>query len=518
MSVRQPEGMLKSRALGVEAFEHFMFADDRPSHPMTFWLRATLRGVIDQPRFIQAVAAAGVRHPLLTAVIEGRPKDRTKQLSWHFRPGQLPYLDFGTAEQGLRYPEGAGASIDLGREGGLRVFVRQGPRRATIFLQLHHAATDALGATRYFEDLLGFYGDAARSPETLPTVTPERLKSRGVFGLTAVTRRRRVFQDAMRALLFFRKFPQPISPVSAKPRVFRAELYPSAVEVCLSSSELAALRHGANRARATLNDLLLRDLFLTLDAWNQQHGGRKPLRLAMPMNMRHAADLGMPAANVVSMCFLDRAGEELDHEATLLEGITRETRFLKTFYMGYALIFVARVLGRVRGGLTGLMTPRLFWRCTSTAVLSNLGDPLAKSRLPRNLQGEIIAGQLGLESLELLPPIRPGTALAFGVVTYARALMITLHFDQTQLTASQAEGLLAALQERLDASMVAPEKDTTLLERLVQEHSLRRPGASAFWGLPIGKRVSPEAAMRELAEAPARTGAHTSPPKPSLNP
>jgi hypothetical protein len=200
------------------------------------------------------------------------------------------------------------------------------------------------------------------------------------------------------------------------------------------------------------------------------------------------------------MCFLDRSPSQLEDPARLLRGIVQETTYIKDHFMGHALIMVATFFGKIKGGVHWLMQPRLVWRCFSTAVLSNLGDPLKGSSLPRNARGEIVAGGLTLEQVELLPPVRPGTMLAIGVVTYAGSTSLAFHFDHTEIEAPEAEALAGSFHGHLKASMIAPEPGNTLLERLVQEHAARRQGASAFYGLPIGKRVDPRPKLPELPE------------------
>ncbi len=74
-------------------------------------------------------------------------------------------------------------------------------------------------------------------------------------------------------------------------------------------------------------------------------------------------------------------------------------------------------------------------------MLSNLGRPLLDVPLPRR-DKKITVGQMTLERLEFLPPIRPQTTVAFGVLTYAERLHVDLHFDPRVLTVVESEELL----------------------------------------------------------------------------
>ncbi len=474
-----------------------MYADDRPEQPMTFWLRATATGTVEKSRLESALHKALGRQPLLSARINGDPNDRTDQLAWELGGATLPFVHFGHEGEPFPFP-GDQVGIDLRREQALRVFVRQHAKHVVLSCQFHHAAVDAIAAARFLDDVLSLYDDPATLDTHLTPLHSEQIVTRGSFQLTPADRRRRALKDLARAFLFFRKFPKELVTRRGA-KAFDDECYPAAVTRLVPPNELVALKNGAGKARATLNDVMLRDLFLTVDDWNRAHGKRELVRLAMAINMRRGTDEQIPAANVVSMCFLDRAPSELEDSTRLLRGIVRETSHIKKNFMGHALIMVAGLVGRFKGGMRALMTPRLAWRCSATAVLSNLGEPLQGSRLQRNARGEILAGGLTLTQVELLSPVRPGTALAVGVVTYAGCTSLTFHYDHTRIDAAEAEALAGSFHGRLKTSMIAPEPGDSLLERLVQEHTAYRKGATAFYGLPIGKRVRPDAQAVEAA-------------------
>ncbi len=464
---------------------------------MTFWLRATATGTVEKSRLETALHKAVGRQPLLSARISGDPTDRTDQLSWELGVTTLPFVHFGHEGEPFPFP-GDQVGIDLRREQALRVFVRQHAKHVVLSFQFHHAAIDAVAAARFLGDVLSYYDDQATLDTRLTPQHSEQIVTRGSFQLTPAQRRRRALKDLARALLFFRKFPKELVTRRGT-KAFDDERYPAAVTRLLPPNELMALKNGAGKSRATVNDVMLRDLFLTVDDWNRAHGKREPVRLAMAINMRRGTDDKIPAANVVSMCFLDRTPSEFEDPTRLLRGIVRETTHIKAHFLGHALILVARLFGKVKGGMRWLMTPRLAWRCSATAVLSNLGEPLKGSRLPSNARGEILAGDLTLTHVELLSPVRPGTALAVGVVTYAGSTSLTFHYDHTRIDAAEAEALAGSFHGRLKTSMIAPEPGDTLLERLVAEHTAYRKGATAFYGLPIGKRVKPDALSVEAA-------------------
>ena len=90
---------------------------------------------------------------------------------------------------------------------------------------------------------------------------------------------------------------------------------------CLESRQLIAVM---------LNDLLLRDFFLMLAAWNRgtlQENG--PLRIMIPTNMRVREDARMPAANVFSYAFVTLYASACRNRRQLLKTISADMAMIK---------------------------------------------------------------------------------------------------------------------------------------------------------------------------------------------
>ena len=81
-----------------------------------------------------------------------------------------------------------------------------------------------------------------------------------------------------------------------------------------------------------MNDLLLRDLFLTMEQWNrpQPKFSRRPwLRIMMPTDLRSGEDYEMPAANLTGYTFLMRTIRDCASPSELLQSIRNETALIK---------------------------------------------------------------------------------------------------------------------------------------------------------------------------------------------
>jgi hypothetical protein len=83
----------------------------------------------------------------------------------------------------------------------------------------------------------------------------------------------------------------------------------------------------ARRLGVAVNDLLIRDCFLTLKRWRMRTGDQSGwIRVAVPVNLRTRADRRLPAANKASLVFLDRLARHMADPQRLLHSVHEERR------------------------------------------------------------------------------------------------------------------------------------------------------------------------------------------------
>ena len=206
----------------------------------------------------------------------------------------------------------------------------------------------------------------------------------------------------------------------------------------------------------TVNDLLLRDLFLAHHEWRKLqdiHRSNDWLRLAVPINLRAPGNHHFPASNILSMVFLDRSDLNFDDPRALLHGVSHEMKRHKQRHMGQMLPLALALGRRLPGGLK-----KHIWanKCLVSSVLSNLGKLFENSPL-RGTGGRLVAGNITLQSAEMLPPIRPYMQAAFAAGAYAGRLWVTLHFDSRAMSRIQAHELMSAFHRRILSSSNASE-------------------------------------------------------------
>ena len=470
--------------LPLTTVERFMLEDDRPSHPLTGVHELTVRGPLATADLAAAVEAARVRHPLLCRVID----PAGKRSAW-VEPAALPdppvTIDRGPV--GRRLYHERGPWLDITREPGLRVWVRDelpdadGTPVARLTVAIHHCCADALGGLTFLFDLFAHLAAARGGPPVPPPPDVSRLRRRGGFydregrvpglppGRTALLGHLAV---GLRRLSKKPSIPLAASDADAglfdgHPAVDR--LSPPRLAT-FSPEETTALRKAAKARGVTLNDLVLRDLFLSLKAHNARFGttdaapnGRPGfLRVSVPVNLRAAADLpgpggaGLTVANKIGMALVTRPPGLADDPEALLSSLHEEMSWVRRVERGRRFVEAVKLAHRVVG-----RTPDRFVgeACFATAVLSNLGD-LARVIPPalRDDAGRLTApaadpaDRLTVTSYSTAPPGRPLTRATVLAATYAGRLGLHLGTDPHAVAAADADALLADLAARVRRS------------------------------------------------------------------
>lgn len=425
-------GVRKNQSLGLfplslSPLEKFFYSEATPLHPFTFVRQIIFSGEVDRRAFEAALNHTLERHPLLKALIDS-PQFRSPR--WLDGEGLRPWLDWAAEDEPLEFNDQE--YIDLTREPGFRVWVRQGPETATLTFQFHHACTDGIGAMQVLGDLIKSYHNFSRPNEkiSLPSLRLELLKQRKEIK----SRRHGPCQQRFDFLYglskykeqFFQK-PSELMAVNKNQNGNGNEnSYPRLVSRTFSAGETHLIRDLAKKLGGTLNDLLLRDLFLTLREWNEQYAevdwGRY-IRILMPINLRSQNWEGIPAANLLSFGFLTQLDKKCDRNEENFEKLKRNTKLFRQTTAGREFLNKMTIAQSVPGLFPLMQRLPVFH---VTAILSNLGDVTAQvsKGLPRK-NGTYRAGNLSLESVRGCPPLRHKTHAAFHIMTYLGKMTIT---------------------------------------------------------------------------------------------
>jgi hypothetical protein len=474
--------------LPLTAFEEYMLWDDRPTYPMSIVARLRFAGQLDRAATAEALATVVARHPLLRAKIRKTPAGRLEWIAAETSPPAILWIDGPPSD---RLP--AMRPIDLFSEPGWRAWATTDSQGSSLVLQVHHAVCDGKAVTQVLDDFVRSYARIAAgkqagvpplgggpppkggtpAPELSPC-DPQTLPGRGRFGLT-VGKYLRMLPAQVTGLLGVRQFlmrqPVPLlaaNDAGAPGTPGRGDLpgsFPDVKVGRLEAEDLRRLSAAAADSKATVNDWLLRDFFVAVADFRsrQQTAGTRSagytgewIRFVVPMNLREAADIRMPAANVVSMVFLDRNPAQIADPGGLLRSIHAEMDLIRRRKLGLIFILSLWVLRALPGGMAGRVNKV---RCEATCVFSNLGRVLADSPLPRS-NGRIVAGDVVLDGIDCFSTLREGTAVAVALVFYAGELQVCMQYDVRRITEAQAEDLMATYLRKIRSSLDAASRAT----------------------------------------------------------
>ncbi len=438
------------------AFEHYMYADDRPTHSMVVQMRFWFSGHFQREHFVSALSQTLKRNRMFQMKLSGEAGARTSQIKWVEEPIlTLPVITWTSLDDAIpstTHP----THIDLKKEIGLRFLVRDNSKskqkadeaRTELIAQFHHCVCDGVGMLLFIEELLIHYAKLSGiADHVLRPIDPTLFSSRGNFWLTKSDWKNRLFKDLERAFNYFKYLAQPLAcPSTQTGELTRcADLFASERRV-LSSDKLQNIRLTSRSLQVTVNDLLMYELFHTLSTWNKSLGRlRNKIRIALATSLRTEQDARQSCLNIVSMVFLHKSHKDIAGR-NLLTGIVNETRDIKQNRMGITLARFMGFCGKIPLAIKIFMDLPY---CSATAVLTNLGANLSKSPLA-DASGKLAVGPLRLEEYELLPPVRPRTSASFAINYYAGRLSVSLRFDSTRLTRMTAISLLDRYCQRLE--------------------------------------------------------------------
>jgi hypothetical protein len=445
-----------ARSLPLVTFERYMLAEDTVAYPRVFILEVTLSGSLRREALEAAWPAALARHPMLTARLD----ERGQNWIWPEDHPPAPAIDWGQESEPLTFR--AGQRIDLAREPGLRLWVRTGPAGIRLVFQFHHACCDGIGGLEFIGDLLALYAHEATGGDGPPllAVRADLLAQRGSFGLTKPTLREWLRDVAVTAAMSFQLLSRtPVAagvPISNPTDPEVPMEFPGIESHTFSPGELDGLRQTARQTGATLNDLMMAYLFCALVDWNalgQSLAPREWLRMNVPTSLRRQADEEMPAANVMSFAFVDRRAGECAGGARLVESIRDEMEAIRRLRLSLYFIGQIGILAAIPGAMRRVLGLN---RCFASAVLTNVGDPVRRFRVrfPRR-DGKAVIGNLLLENIVGVPPLRALTRVGVALTSYAGQLTVSVLCDRHCFSRGESRHFLEIYLHRIGRGLAA---------------------------------------------------------------
>lgn len=390
-----------------------MLRDARPGHSMCFFVETTLEGPLCRERFERCVNALVSRHPRLGSRV------RTRLGAWEWTaPDRAPIVEWAPlarAEHTTKTP--ADTPADLRTTSGVRFVVMEVDCGIwQVVMHVHHAVCDGVAALEVLGDLWSLYhgsplpsfrdGRAVVLPPASEPVSPASAS----------------WWHTVREFLTNR--PAVVARVTRPPQRSGTTAWPPYTTVTFSTDVTQRLRHAAEAASATVNDVVVGATMRGIAAWNATAGSPEhTIRINMPTNLRPAGSRS-PAANDMSYAFLDRAPSACLPYQTLVTSLASASRWIQATRATQQFLNVLAACCRIPGLLTVITRLPL---CFSTAVVSNVGNVVSRMRTTAPLRdGRICPADLTITRVTGVPPLRPLTRVAVGVTTYQAAMTMSV--------------------------------------------------------------------------------------------
>ena len=436
------ESNLPSR---LTPMEQLHLLRDSDAYPNAIMCRLILEGEIDRELFEQAVHFVSHRHEMVFAKLSSDKK------TW--QPNPLAESQSGVRWHDMDYDERQLEikPIRLTSATGFRCDAFVGSHRLNLFMQMHHARVDGLGAIQGIRESLQVYDNLYNQrtiDDGLRRLDPKRFAKRGRIGLFQKGWWRRVLMQwipvygtakfalaKITHLLPEWKLDEEPAPLKNYLTYLRKKFEPKILE---------ALQSGDPSS----NDRLLAGLFLTVDRFQNeinQSRGNKKIRIVVPINIRERADLRGTICNRTALIQLDRSDKDLADTQGLIWGINYELGIVSKFKFEKSFAIALRLMS---------MVPSFFrWRIkrrsvSATTLLTNLGNPFRNLKLPRH-EGAHKIGDMKLVDVELIPPVHDLLPAVFLFSAHEGVPAITLSYDQRVISAPQAERLLKLYFEEI---------------------------------------------------------------------
>ena len=421
----------------VPAIDWYFLTDDSPDYPMAFYLDLDFSGTLDQEKMSEALREALFRHPLLFSVIQVAKKDR---LCWIPDFGQLPEIDW--ADEGVPMEFQDHGYIDIQKNPGLRVWVRQGESTARMTMQFHHSACDGTGAYRFLGDLLACYMsrlDCCEGKVELADFDPGQLKIRASKMRSIRTGDSPIKKLALAIREGWQHVGTKVTPLTPPKQSPQSQTLPGMVKREFSQETLTNVRNVATADGGTLNDYFLCKMFQAACDWNGLPSGGKKIRILVPADMRDGQDFEMPACNMTACTFITRNANEIADEKRLMDLVRQDTLKIKAGDLQKSFV------NAITTAMEGSMLPKIMNKnkCLATCVLSNAGDPARRftCRIPKK-RGKVSCDEFTLESISGVPPLRRHTRSTLSVSIYGRKLTFSLRCDPHLFSMEDSDRLL----------------------------------------------------------------------------
>lgn len=422
----------KQRRIAFNGVDSLMRGLDEPSRPQTIELEVAVSERLDAHRVRDAVVAAADRHPMARArQVESKPFDLdygwTIEDAFQADPVEV-HASAGSNDTDSIRDTFFSRHISLDAAPPFRLALVHEPAGDRVMLSVNHVAFDGVGTFRLLQSISRAY---AGQDDPLPDVDPLEVRrmldaGNGRGAGRGVGAKRPSLDLGQRPARLAARRPTG----SGGPGGF------GILHLDLDVAD-AAPPDGA-----TVNDVLVAALHLTVEQWNRANGtSTGHVAIMMPANQRPRSWRGEVLANLVLAARVVSTPADRLRPDQLLDAVAAQTKAIKVNGVGAtaAMARTSQTPVVLRRLLPRVMDAVADWTA-DTAVLSNLGRVDDPPRFASQVRG-----------LWFSPPPREPVILTMGAATVADRLGVSIRWCRSAVSAEAAADFEFAFRSSLAA-------------------------------------------------------------------
>ena len=424
-----------------------MVQDSHPGYEMTILMEWAFKGRINRDLLVEAYKRVTQYEPLFRAVLVNKNGNQY----WDVDDEHLAQLTFETSEKSVEENEGTRYLISMPpEERCVKIVVREFCDGVAFEVYIHHAIGDGIGVNQLFADWmkeydlllhgitetseLNFHPDVDLFPrrEEFHFVPKEKMSfSTKVY-------------DIYHGIAQF--FAHRVLPMLKEDKIDKSnlsEIYPMYWRR-FGKDFFLTYKAKAKSLGASVNTLMMRDMYITLRKWNEKHPvdnvpierQKRWFRMLVPINIRTDFHRTVPCANIVGYIFDDRRPVDSNRSEAFLQSIQKNIAKCKNYNSGSTFIKVIKILCKIPG-IMSLMTSDK--QCHCSVILSSVGNICKSCQQEDYRVNDDIRIEHDLYPLQLIrmlgaPPNRPHTPFSVGIEQMQGEAFISCRYDLNTVT------------------------------------------------------------------------------------
>ncbi|MEM9941076.1 MAG: hypothetical protein AAF939_05765 [Planctomycetota bacterium] len=437
---------MNSFPIKLKAFEEYFLHNRLGNNPALFTVKLGFNQPLQKNLVQQTHQIICNRHPFSKCIVESRA-------------GQPVWVEKGISPVKWEENSVSEASVSLDcrsitKEPGIRVFactgVQETPSRGSLLFLVHHVAIDGIGMAQWLNDWLRCYRKLQNSSfdaasKKFPPLQVSLLRCQPQVQFREWLRLLPAQWKSVRSA--YRVMTRKVIPLSSS-KIEDGDSRPILLETEFDARTSTQLKQAANNNRVSLNTLLVRDLFIAVDAWQQKRNEEPDsppgyVRMVIPINERDRAYRKQAACNHCTMISLDRTRQDIDAPEELLRTIDHELGVIRDWRLSLNCWRFLELFRRLPGGLEKRLNSS---QVSATISFTNIGR-----FLPRlTTQKEADTGnQIGFDQIVIYPPLAHGLMGAFAAINFKNRLKISARLDSNFIAPASAQQLMMDFKNQL---------------------------------------------------------------------